>query len=526
MYIVQECQGQVAWFLAVGCFTLPKDVGALMPRDKYKKNPREPLRIGGMEIDLNWKTLTLLSLAIVLVVGASTFFFVLNGMWESVQPPSKPSHFSSAISIITPDLPVLENRINILALGVDEREYDTGRSDTIIVVSIPASSSSNENITLISIPRDTMIWLPEVSGYEKINHLYPYQGPEFTTNAVSRLLDIPIAGYVVVNLDGFIGLVDALGGVTVDVGEYPLDYDDPYQDLHIHLQPGVQKLNSEDAMGFVRFREDAEADLGRIKRQQAFIQACLHEFVAKGYDITAWPNLMRQGLAMVTTNLPWDTVWTAGVAILQSDAEAMEKIQLVGDGLYYRGIAYFVLRYEETLELIAEHIFPAKDRERYVREHLAEQWVRDYEWMRAEAYAESLRIWESSFYPGTGDYGTEEGDDLPPIEDDTGDDDGILDDGSGPFVEGDATEGDGLGVDEEDPIFFSEREEEDPDALLDEGEEGEDTDGILGDEDEDWMDNPDDSEEDPGEIEQGEEASEDDSSDDPSGEEEGTEGGG
>jgi len=388
-----------------------------MPREKDKKTLREPLRIGGWEIDLNWKTITLFSLAVILVVGASTFFFVLNGMWASVQPPSKPSQTSSAISIITPDLPVLKNRINILALGVDEREYDMGRSDTIIVVSIPASSSSDENITLISIPRDTMVWLPEVSGYEKINHLYPYQGPEFTTNAVSRLLDIPIAGYVVVNLEGFIGLVDVLGGVTVDVGEYPLDYDDPYQDLYIHLKPGVQKLNSEDAMGFVRFREDAEADIGRIKRQQAFIQACLHEFVAKGYDITAWPGLMRQGLSMVTTNLPWDTVWTAGVAILQSDAEAMEKIQLVGDGLYYHGISYFVLRYEETLELIAEHLFPAKDRDRYVREHLAEQWVRDYEWMRAEAYAESLRIWQSGFLlPDDSNYISDEGDGLEPIE--------------------------------------------------------------------------------------------------------------
>ena len=132
-----------------------------------------------------------------------------------------------------------------LLTGSDEGNL---RADTIM---LGCFDTNNKTATLVSIPRDTLVLRNGKNS--KINAVYGNGKGEAMAQAVSELLGVPVDYYVSVDLDAFGAIVKAIGGVYFDV---PIDmnYDDPYQDLHIHLEKGYQKLNAEQAIGVVRFR--------------------------------------------------------------------------------------------------------------------------------------------------------------------------------------------------------------------------------------------------------------------------------
>ncbi|MCL2548087.1 MAG: LCP family protein [Symbiobacteriaceae bacterium] len=412
---------------------------------------------------LNWKTALIAGVAVVAVISLSTFFFFIQSLYsQPIGLPVVPTVYSSipSIPVLVEDLAVLDNRTNFLVMGVDESEWDVGRSDTMILVSVPADG---EPIVLISIPRDTMVPLSETNAYEKINHLYPWYGPEFATNTVSRLLDIPIVGFVVVNLEGFVKLVNELGGVLVDIGPLPLYYSDPYQDLLINLPAGEHRLDGDQAMHYVRYRNDANADIGRIERQHNFLNALMAEFRTNNYSVTKIPALLTTALNMVTTNIPFNTLLSIAGSVLKSIDVEMEHVVLEGNGLMYNGLAYYILRYEDSLNQIAEALFPEAERYKYVQEHLNEPWVREYEWLRAELYAQALQEWQRNYY------GISTPDDSDDYTEDVNEDEDVLfpDESDDPeFLGGYEDEGlltedeDDLGVTDEEYIEYIGDEEE------------------------------------------------------------------
>ena len=158
-------------------------------------------------------------------------------------------------------------KTNIVVMGVDERDEDAGRSDTLFVVMLDPKSN---NISLLSIPRDTMVRIPE-RGWDKANHAFAFGGHKLTQQTVEEFLGIQINNYVVVDFKGFKGLVDAIGGIDINV-EKDMYYEDPYDNLVIDLQRGRQHLDGAKAIQYVRYR-DEEGDIGRIKRQQHFMAA-------------------------------------------------------------------------------------------------------------------------------------------------------------------------------------------------------------------------------------------------------------
>ncbi len=167
-------------------------------------------------------------------------------------------------------------RMNILVLGLDYNYdekgilYTTGaRSDTMMVLSL---SRQAEFLNVVSIPRDTVVYIGDGYGYDKINTAYTYGGAEQAIATVSDFLDIPIHRFITVRAYSAVAIVDALGGLPIDV-EKDMDYDDNWGNLHIHLKKGPQVLNGEDAVGYARFRMDEEGDRGRIRRQQQVVRA-------------------------------------------------------------------------------------------------------------------------------------------------------------------------------------------------------------------------------------------------------------
>ena len=107
----------------------------------------------------------------------------------------------------------IQGKRNILVMGVDRRSGDTGRSDTLFVTML---DTSRNQAALLSIPRDTLVSIPG-HGWYKVNHAYAYGGHELSRKTVENFLGIPISNYVLVDFQGFIKLVDAIGGVDIDV---------------------------------------------------------------------------------------------------------------------------------------------------------------------------------------------------------------------------------------------------------------------------------------------------------------------
>ena len=157
---------------------------------------------------------------------------------------------------------------SVLMLGVDEREGDAGRSDTIIVMTVNPNDKSSK---MVSIPRDTYTEIIGKGSMDKINHAYAFGGIEMSMETVENLLDIPIDYVVQINMEGFEDIVDAVGGVEVNntldfsVGEY--DY-----------PKGNLTLDGEEALSYVRMRyEDPNGDFGRQDRQKQVIQGVMRE---------------------------------------------------------------------------------------------------------------------------------------------------------------------------------------------------------------------------------------------------------
>ena len=169
------------------------------------------------------------------------------------------------------------DKATIMIMGVDEREGDVGRSDTLMVATI--DPIKNE-ASLLSIPRDTRVAIPRY-GYDKINAAYAYGGEKLTQRTVEDFLGVRIDHYVIINTHAFQKIVDAIGGIDINV-EKRMYYEDPWDDdggLVIDLAPGEQHMNGAQAIQYVRYR-DGEGDIGRIARQQHFMRALLTQILS------------------------------------------------------------------------------------------------------------------------------------------------------------------------------------------------------------------------------------------------------
>ncbi len=156
---------------------------------------------------------------------------------------------------------------SVLLLGVDERSNDSGtRSDTMIVITV---NPEKQTMKMLSIPRDTRTEIIGHDTVDKINHAYAFGGVPMAMDTVENLLDIPLDYYVFINMEGFLQIIDTLGGVTIQ-NDMDLTYDS------YHFPKGELSLNGDEALIFSRIRyEDPRGDFGRQIRQRQIIEAVM-----------------------------------------------------------------------------------------------------------------------------------------------------------------------------------------------------------------------------------------------------------
>ena len=240
-------------------------------------------------------------------------------------------------------------KTNIVVMGVDERDEDAGRSDTLFVVMLDPKSN---NISLLSIPRDTMVKIPD-RGWDKINHAFAFGGHKLTQQTVEEFLGIQINNYVVVDFKGFKGLVDAIGGIDINV-EKDMYYEDPYDNLVIDLQQGRQHLDGAKAIQYVRYR-DEEGDIGRIKRQQHFM-AAIYEKRTSTEILTKVPGLVKELVTMIKTDIPVTDMIKLAKAMNKTmkDEKGLNMAMVPGEPVYIDEISYWVPDMTDLRQLMVD----------------------------------------------------------------------------------------------------------------------------------------------------------------------------
>jgi len=203
----------------------------------------------------------------------------------------------------------LDRPYQILVMGVDRvltakpgtPEIFDGRTDSMLLVRL---DKNDRRINILSIPRDTQVKIPDY-GRVKINAANVYGGKDLAISTVKSTLNgVTIDRYVRIDTSGLDEIIDAIGGVEINVPK-AMKYTDNTQKLFIDLKPGLQTLNGKQAEGFVRFRNDAESDLGRIKRQQILLQAVKAKLTSP-WLLFKLPQLMPVIQKNIDTNLTND----------------------------------------------------------------------------------------------------------------------------------------------------------------------------------------------------------------------------
>lgn len=257
----------------------------------------------------------------------------------------------------------LTNRLNILLIGVDKRERDTGRTDTIMLVSIGPSGPS---VDVISIPRDTRVRIPGRRGHDRVNAAYAYGGPELALQTVEELLGTSIEYYAEVDFTGFERLIDAIGGVDIKV-EKRMRYHDRAQNLNIDLKPGLQHLNGEEALHYVRFRTDRLGDVtlidpetdtygGRVERQQRFLKAVTASVLRPGILLKI-PELIKVTRQSLETNVPVDVMWKLAWVAARIRAESVQTAVLPGIAQTISRKSYWVADLDKTEALVRKMVY-------------------------------------------------------------------------------------------------------------------------------------------------------------------------
>lgn len=197
------------------------------------------------------------------------------------------------------------DNVSILIMGIDTSDKrgnsDTARTDTLMLATL---NKEEKSVKLISIPRDSYVYIPEVGYEDKINHAHAFGGTKAAIETVENLFDIPVDYYLKVNFEAFIDVVDAIDGITVDVPYEFSEQDSKDRANAIHLYAGVQDLNGEEALALARTRK-LDNDIERGKRQQEIIKSIVNKTISVG-SILKYDDIIEAIGGNLTTNMSFD----------------------------------------------------------------------------------------------------------------------------------------------------------------------------------------------------------------------------
>lgn len=250
--------------------------------------------------------------------------------------------------------------VDLLILGVDARpgqRYLT-RTDSVILVNV---NPAKLDVTLLSIPRDVFIYVPEY-GEQRINTINMLgeqeaegSGPALVKASFKESFGINVEYYIRLDFDGFVALVDAVGGVDIDVPKLIIDYEYPTPDggtVTVRFDPGVEHMNGERALQYARTRHQDD-DYQRAARQQQVIDAVVKKLSNPRY-IARWPSAWQAFQTNIDTDLStWDMLRLAPGLLVGwpgRDQRVLQREDLIG-----MAAGYWRPDYERLNPWITDH---------------------------------------------------------------------------------------------------------------------------------------------------------------------------
>lgn len=255
------------------------------------------------------------------------------------------------MSVLTADVPNAPIETRNLRYQAQVNSFD-GLSDVMLLLRFDPET---EKITALSIPRDTQVVM-DGYGTIKINAANVNGGPASSARLVSQLLGgVQIDRYVRVNVGGVQKLVDALGGVTVNVPK-DMKYKDEAQHLYINLKKGRQHLDGDKTLQLLRFRHDENGDIGRIERQQMVMRALMAQTL-NPLTLARFPQILSVVQSHLDTNLSVEELFALVGYTVKTDRSKVQMLTVPGhaNGDGRRDISYWLPDYSHIDEMMAQY---------------------------------------------------------------------------------------------------------------------------------------------------------------------------
>lgn len=329
------------------------------PRNAYKpaikpvrrKNSNQ--NIAGSFFKSFFGSLLILIVVAVVLYRSEVVTFVgdVSSFAGKVADPEKRVEFS---------LPFSAKRQNILVLGIDATEkgedaFKGNRSDAMLLVSI---APHGKNVNVISIPRDSKVYIADRTKPDKINHAFAYGGINLTVKTVEETFGIRVDHYIVLSNLAFVKFIDTIGGLPIYI-EKDMYYHDSAGSLHINLPKGDRILSGKEAEGYMRFRKDALGDIGRIRRQQWFFNA-LGERLKDPQVLVKIPEVLKILPKYILTDLSVYELSQYAALAKSVDMSTVQVATLPGSPSQRGSISYWILDPEKTQEIINRLVYRDK----------------------------------------------------------------------------------------------------------------------------------------------------------------------
>ncbi|MBO1580216.1 LCP family protein [Bacillus sp. XF8] len=241
----------------------------------------------------------------------------------------------------TEDVEITKEPFSVLIMGIEDYATDgqNGRTDSLMFATI---NPKTKNVSLMSIPRDSRVTIAGKNKKDKINAAHAYGGEKMALETVESFLHVPVDHYIKIDFKGFKGIVDAVGGITVDV---PFDFEErsdiDYYKL-IQFKQGRQELNGEEALAYVRMRkQDPNGDYGRATRQRQVLAAVAHKL-----NSTSTVFKIKDLAEVVGKYVKTDIPVSDGLALYNKlsgfDPSNIQTLKLEGEDKKLNGIYYFI----------------------------------------------------------------------------------------------------------------------------------------------------------------------------------------
>lgn len=315
-----------------------------MKRKDYKqKRYRSPGKRLAIKISL---LLTFSALILVVAYGVVLFKqanYAADRAYEELNDRAKSALRDEAVE-------PLKDNVSILFIGIDESDKrnqgdSNSRSDALLVATL---NNKEKSVKLVSIPRDSYVYVPDRGREDKITHAHAFGGTRGTIDAVESTLDIPIDYYVKMNFNAFIDIVDALGGIDVEIPSHLNGYTelDEKDKRTIEFNEGLQHLDGKHALALARTRK-LDSDVERGKRQQMILNSILQQTTSVK-SITKYGDLIDAVGDNMKTNMTFGEM-KSFFAYVTGGLPDVEMINLVGTDGRMNGIYYWMLD-EEGLD--------------------------------------------------------------------------------------------------------------------------------------------------------------------------------